>query len=198
MRVHVIIILLLWSLGSAVPAQSAADPFLGDIQCFGFTFCPRGWAECNGQLLPISSNTALFSLLGTTYGGNGTTNFGLPNLQGKHLLQAGSGPGLTARSQGSSGGSESHTLTAAEMANHTHSISAYPREADKTAAGGNVWGKSGDGSLTYVSAAPPTVPLRADALAPSGVLSPQAVDISQPYLAMRCCIAIQGIFPPRP
>jgi microcystin-dependent protein len=196
MRTYSIILLLVWILSRSVPSYGSAEPFIGDIQCFAFNFCPTGWLECNGQVLSIASNTALFSLLGINYGGDGRTNFALPNLLGKHLVQAGIGAGLTPRGQGQTGGSDYHTLTPTEMPSHTHTISAYHREADQTVAGGNVWGKSADGSLTYSNAAP-TVTLRPDAVAPSGSGTPLSVDIRQPSLSMKCCIATQGVFPPR-
>src|ERR1700755_2085298 len=97
-----------------------ADPFVAEIRAFPFNFAPKGWALCNGQILPISQNTALFSLLGTTYGGNGTTNFALPNLQGCAPLQAGQGPGLTDRSLGEVGGTPTVTLLTTEVPQHTH------------------------------------------------------------------------------
>jgi microcystin-dependent protein len=197
MRSYLIIILLAGILGCAIPATASDEPFIGDIQCYAFNFCPVGWLECAGQTLTIVGNPALFSLMGITYGGNGTSNFMLPDLRGRHLVQAGAGPGLTARTQGQTGGSESHTLTLAEMAGHSHTLYAYPREADKPTASGNAWGKSGDGSPVY-STAGPTTTLRPDALAPSGYASPVPVDIRQPYLSLKCCIAVQGIFPPRP
>src|SRR5438034_4503587 len=97
-----------------------ADPFVAEIRLFGFNFAPKGWAMCNGQLLPISQNTALFSLLGTTYGGNGQTTFALPNLQGSVPMGAGQGQGLSVRDLGEAGGSEAVTLLASEMPAHTH------------------------------------------------------------------------------
>ncbi len=117
-----------------------SDPYLGEIRIFAGNFAPKGWALCNGQILPISQNTALFSILGTTYGGNGTSNFGLPNLQGAAPLGAGQGPGMTQRDLGEIGGESSVTLTQVEMPTHTHGT------IGSNAAGGqppanNVWSK---------------------------------------------------------
>src|SRR6266496_5051174 len=99
-----------------------ADPFLGEIRIFAGNFAPRGWAVCNGQLLAISQNTALFSLLGTTYGGDGRTTFGLPNLQGRAPMHQGQGPGLTPRTLGEQAGSQTVTLIANEMVSHNHAM----------------------------------------------------------------------------
>ena len=108
------------------PCRVAAqpEPFLGQLMLVGFTFCPRGWANANGQLLEISTNTALFSLLGTTYGGNGRTTFGLPDLRGRVPVHVGTGPGLSAYRQGQRSGQETVTLTAAEMPAHRHTVNA--------------------------------------------------------------------------
>src|SRR5437762_3949648 len=113
--------LSLCSLHGNASAQ-ASDPFLGQIMCAGFNFAPRGWAELNGQLLPISQNTALFALLGTQYGGNGQTTFALPDMRGRVLIHAGQGPGLTLRDQGESAGTEQVTLNNAQLPAHTHTV----------------------------------------------------------------------------
>src|SRR5687768_10460045 len=106
-----------------------ADPFVAEIRCFGFNFAPRGWAQCNGQLLPISQNTALFSLLGTNYGGDGKTTFALPNLQGSVPMNQGQSGGTSDRSLGEASGSESITLLASEMPAHTHAFNAVESTA---------------------------------------------------------------------
>jgi microcystin-dependent protein len=165
-----------------------SDPFLGEIRCFGFTFAPQGWAMCNGQLLPISQNTALFSLLGTTYGGNGTNNFALPDLRGRVGIHLGQGPGLSNRTQGESAGEENHTLLATEIPVHTHGIAAggaqtTNRPSGALAARGGVYAATGDGTQMQ-----PT--------GQSGGSQPH--NNMEPYLVLNYCIALQGIFPSRP
>src|SRR5690349_20962116 len=113
-----------------------SDQFVAEIRIFPFNFAPTGWAFCNGQLLPISQNTALFSLLGTAYGGNGVSNFALPNLQGRVPIGSGDGPGLTPRARGNSLGEESHVLLGGEMPSHTHSLGASSNGASDAVAGG--------------------------------------------------------------
>ena len=135
-------------LGLSAPV-AAQDPFLGEIRWVGFTFAPRGWAECNGQLLSISQNTALFSLLGTTYGGNGLTTFALPDMRGRLPLHQGQGPGLSNRVQGEVGGAESHTLSVAEMPAHDHGGSSHTHTIPSLA----VDVRASSGAATSVDAA---------------------------------------------
>ena len=116
-----------------------SDPFIGEIRLFGFNFAPTGWAQCNGQLLSISQNTALFSILGTTYGGDGRTTFGLPNLQGQAALNTGQGPGLSYRQLGESGGEPSVTLNTGEMPPHGHLAAASSTTADQPGPVNNLW-----------------------------------------------------------
>src|ERR1700744_2566780 len=116
-----------------------AEPFIGQIEAFAFSFAPKGWAQCAGQLLPINQNTALFSLLGTTYGGNGTSNFALPNLQGMTPMQAGQGPGLSRRDLGETGGEESVTLLTTEMPSHSHIVTADTGTANSGDPTGNIY-----------------------------------------------------------
>jgi len=168
-----------------------ADPFLAEIRITGFSFAPRGWAFCNGQVIPLSQNTALFSLLGTTYGGNGSSNFALPDLQARAPLQAGQGPGLSDRVLGQSGGQATVTLQPAELPSHTHAL---------RAAGGAAVTGAPAGSLATASApvyGPPSDPVAmADAaLAPTGEGQPHPN--RPPYLALNFVIALQGIFPSR-
>lgn len=110
------------ALSGVFPQQSSTQPYLGEVALYSFNFAPQNWAQCNGQLLSINTNQALFSLLGTTYGGNGTSNFALPDLRGRVVIQQGQGPGLTPRSIGQSGGTETTTLTVLQMPSHTHTI----------------------------------------------------------------------------
>jgi microcystin-dependent protein len=171
-----------------------ADPFVAEIRIFGFNFAPRGWAFCDGQLLPLSQNTALFSLLGTTYGGNGNSNFALPNLQGRAPMQPGQGPGLSARSLGESGGEENVTLLQSQIPAHQHTLNVVndigedngpgPTQGLARSTGGRLYGASG--TLT---------PMNVSSLSPAGGSQPH--NNMQPYLTMNFCIALQGVFPPR-
>jgi microcystin-dependent protein len=170
------------------------DQFVAEIRIFPFNFAPTGWALCNGQLLPLSQNTALFSLLGTMYGGDGKVTFGLPNLQGSAPMHAGQGLGLTSRPVGAQGGADSITLLESEMPAHTHGFAASAQPGEDPAAAGHVLARSTGASL-YQTAASPVVPLGPQALAPSGGSQPH--NNLMPYLTFNFCIALQGIFPPR-
>jgi microcystin-dependent protein len=176
-----------------------ADPFLAEIRVFPFNFAPTGWALCNGQLLPISQNTALFALLGTTFGGDGKSTYALPGMQGNAPVHAGDdpAPGLTERFPGEEGGSEFVTLLQSEMPAHAHSMLASLGEADLTAPSPlNVMAES-TGGFAYKSGSPGTqVTLAAQALSPSGASFPH--NNMMPYLKLNFCIALQGVFPPRP
>lgn len=172
------------------------EPFVAEIRIFAGNFAPAGWALCNGQIIPISQNTALFSLLGTTYGGNGTTTFALPNLQGMAPLQAGQGPGLSNYDLGQSAGAASVTLIASEMPAHTHSVSATAAPGDNPDPNGNVWGLAGAARGTNMySAGPGNSAMSPSAFATAG--SSQPHNNMPPYLALNFIIALQGIFPPR-
>src|SRR5712691_9144945 len=177
-----------------------SSPFVAEIRMFGFNFPPKGWAFCNGQLLPIAQNTALFSLLGTTYGGNGTTNFALPNLQGSAPMHPGQGTGLTNRVLGEAGGETTVTLTTTNMASHTHALQGSTAAASATDPSGNVYARAQHGGPTvglawaYTAAAPDTN-LNATALGLTG--SGQAHNNVMPYLTVNFIIALQGVFPAR-
>jgi microcystin-dependent protein len=171
------------------------DQFIAEIRIFGFTFPPNGWAFCNGQLLPISQNTALFSLLGTTYGGDGITTFALPNLQGFAPMQQGQGPGLSLRSLGAIGGEQNVTLLATAMPAHTHTAQGYPNAGGHGPAN-NTWSDAnqrGIGAYTPTSAQ--NVPMSSAALSSTGGSLPH--NNMMPYLVLNFCIALVGIFPPR-
>ncbi|ACU06859.1 microcystin dependent protein [Flavobacteriaceae bacterium 3519-10] len=131
-------ILSLTVLLSVTNLKAQAEPYLGQIAFVAFTFAPKGWAECNGQLLPISQNTALFSLLGTTYGGNGQTTFALPDMRGRVLIHNGQGNGLSNYELGQTGGTENHTLTIAEMPQHIHNVNAVSAEGNQNVPTGNL------------------------------------------------------------
>ena len=172
-----------------------SDPFVAAIRIFPFNFAPRGWAFCNGQIMPISQNTALFSLLGTTYGGDGKSTFALPNLQGSAAMQPGQGPGLTLRDLGEAGGTESVTLLTSEMPMHTHQLKASGSPANQPGPGPNNSMARVQGATPYAAPAN-LVNIAPQALAPAGGSLPHSN--LQPYLTLNFCIALQGIFPQRP
>lgn len=170
-----------------------SSPFVAEIRIFACNFAPTGWAQCNGQLLPISQNTALFSLLGTYYGGDGKSTFALPNLGGSAALNHGQGAGLSDRFLGESGGEQFVTLLQSEMPNHDHSLQASGQVGNRRPVSGNALARS-TGANMYL---------------PSGTITPmafQAVTVQggslphnnmSPYLTLLFCIALQGVFPPR-
>jgi microcystin-dependent protein len=177
------------------------QPFIGEIQLFGFNFNPRGWAFANGATLPISQNTALFSLIGTIYGGNGQTTFQLPNFAGRAGCQQGSGPGLSTRSLGQAFGANTVTLTSNQIPAHNHGLNGYlPSDATKRTsspvANGGLSQPSSTANRPFVSSAPNTTfaPTMLQANAGGG----QAHQNQQPYLGVNFCIALQGIYPSFP
>ncbi|MBS1794014.1 MAG: phage tail protein [Acidobacteria bacterium] len=165
-----------------------ANPFLGEIRLMSFVFAPRGWALCNGQLLPINQNQALFSLFGTTYGGNGQINFALPDLRGRVPMHFGNG-----HTQGERAGEVAHTLTISELPAHNHAIQVSTGDTNNAATAGpnNYWGQSADNSTVYNTSA--------NAAMAAGVITnqggSQAHANMQPYLVLSFCVALQGIFP---
>mgnify|MGYP000617676986 CR=1 FL=1 len=174
-----------------------SDQFVAEIRIFPFNFAPRGWAQCNGQLIPISQNTALFSLLGTTYGGNGTTNFALPNLMGRVPIQPGQGAGLAQRSLGEEIGQESVTLLQSEVPFHTHSLMGNATPSDTPRVENNTVARSAAGTSSFqTNTSANLVPMAAQTLPPAGGSLPHTN--MMPYLVVNFCIAMQGIFPPRP
>lgn len=175
-----------------------SDPFVAEIRIFPFNFAPKGWAFCDGQLLPISQNTALFSLLGTTYGGDGKSTFALPDLQGSAPMQPGQGQGLSLRDLGEIGGVESITLLVSEMPFHTHQFQAHGVDLANLNAGdpNRVLGASANASLYQNNAASSPVIMAPQALPPAGGGLPH--NNMQPYLTLNFCIALQGVFPQRP
>ena len=186
--------LSLMGLHGAASAQ-ASDPFLGQIMCAGFNFEPRGWAELNGQLLSIAQNTALFALLGTQYGGNGQTTFALPDMRGRVLMHAGQGPGLTLRDQGESAGAEQVTLNNAQLPAHTHTVTPQGSPSDATLMSPANGVPATKARTTLYAPGPGTVPMSPVLTSPAGSNSP--VPVMQPYLTVRCFIAMQGVFPSR-
>jgi microcystin-dependent protein len=171
-----------------------ADPFVAEIRIFPFNFAPRGWAWCDGQLLPLSQNTALFSLLGTTYGGNGKSNFALPDLQGRAPMHPGQGPGLSLHDLGETAGSETVTLLESEIPAHPHALMASTSPANQP-------GPTPNNSLARTQGATPYGPatnlvgMAPESLAPAGGDQPH--NNMMPYLTYYFNIALQGVFPPR-
>jgi microcystin-dependent protein len=170
------------------------DPYVGEIRIFAFNFAPRGWATCDGQLLPISQNTALFSLLGTMYGGDGKTTFALPNLDGAVPMAAGSGPDGTEYFQGQTEGSAAVTLIQSELPAHSHSLSVSTRNASEKNPQNQALAV-GQGIGMYGANNQPTTTMAPESLSISGGSNPH--NNMQPSLVFTFCIAMQGIFPPR-
>jgi len=163
-----------------------AEPFLSEIRIFSFNFPPKGWALCNGQLLPINQNQALFALLGTTYGGNGQTNFALPDLRGRAPIHDGNGHTLGERT-----GETSHTLTIAEMPTHAHTLNASSTDGALASPVGNFWGSNSERPYSADTS-------NAVGMNPTGISNvggSQAHENRMPSMALNFCIALQGIFP---
>jgi microcystin-dependent protein len=172
-----------------------ADPFLGEIRIFAGNFAPTSWALCNGQLMAISQNTALFSILGTQYGGDGKTTFALPNLQGNAPMHQGQGPGLSVRVVGETGGATSATLIMNQMAIHTHSLSAASSLASGRDPTNNPLARSRNGSAYGTNPNLNVVNMSTQAVSQTGGSQPH--NNMQPYLGLTFIIALAGIFPPR-
>jgi microcystin-dependent protein len=172
-----------------------SDPFLAEIRIVGFNFPPTGWAECNGQLLPLSQNTALFALLGTMYGGDGKSTFALPNLQGCGAVHQGQGQGLSEYFIGQMGGAETVTLLESEMPAHSHALNAQGTPASTGTPSANVTPARSAGGAAYKIPGP-TGQMALQELTPQGGSLPH--NNLMPYLVMRYIIAMQGIFPQRP
>lgn len=173
-----------------------ADPFVAEIRMFPFNFAPKGWAWCDGQLLPLSQNTALFSLLGTTYGGNGKSNFALPDLQGRAPMHPGQGPGLSLHDLGETGGSDTVSLLESEIPSHSHTERADtangPAEANSLSPSGSKFLGVTNRAMYGIGQ---QVMMSDLSLAPAGGDQPH--NNLQPYLTVYFCIALQGVFPPR-
>jgi microcystin-dependent protein len=174
------------------------DPFVAEIRIFPFNFAPKGWAFCDGQILSISQNTALFSLLGTTYGGDGRVTFALPNLQGSAPVNSGQGPGLTQRDLGEIAGETDVTVLVSQMPQHSHHVNCATSAANNPNPVGNIWATAGTrgAAVNLYSATPGSSPVMnpvASGLFGSG----QPHNNLPPYLTLNFCIALQGVFPPR-
>lgn len=167
-----------------------SEPFLAEVRLVGFNFAPRGWAFCDGQILPINQNQSLYSLLGTTYGGDGRTTFALPDLRGRTPIHVGSGHSL-----GQKSGEETHTLSAAEMPQHNHTLQGSNNPADNVApSNARVWGNA-DVNAYRAAAGATAGSMSNEALTNTG--GGQAHNNMQPWLAVNFCIALQGLFPSR-
>ena len=171
-----------------------SDPFVAEIRIFPFNFPPQGWAFCNGQLMPISQNTALFSLLGTTYGGDGRTTFALPDMQGSAPMHPGQGPGLSDHVLGEAAGTDTVTLLQSEIPLHSHALNTFNDVGEDRIPGPTEAMARSTGGLLYASPGALT-PLSLNALPPAGGNLPH--NNLMPYLTLNFCIALQGIFPPR-
>lgn len=176
-----------------------SEPFIAEIKIFAGNFAPRGYAFCDGALLPISQNTSLFSLIGTIYGGDGRTTVGLPNLKGRAAMHPGRGPGLTARRLGQAGGVQTVTLPATQMPNHTHVAQATTTQADQTVPTNRLFGTGpSSGRQTTPLFAPDTstlVNMQNPSLGNTG--GGQSHENEQPYIALSFIIALAGLFPSR-
>ena len=172
-----------------------ADPFVAEIRIFPFNFAPKGWAFCDGQLLPLSQNTALFSLLGTTYGGNGKSNFALPNMQGNAPMHPGQGPGLSLHDLGETGGSQTVSLLESEIPAHSHTMNASTQDGGDSHPQNNLLAQGIAIGQYIASNTGPFVNLNPNALPPAGGDQPH--NNMQPFLTLNFCIALQGVFPPR-
>ncbi len=172
-----------------------ADPFVAEIRIFPFNFAPKGWAWCDGQLLPLSQNTMLFALLGTTYGGDGKSNFALPDLQGRAPMHPGQGPGLSLHDLGETGGSDTVTLLESEIPLHQHVLRASADPANAQIPTAQLTLARSSGGNAYDTNTNGLVAMSPNALAPAGGDQPH--NNLQPYLTFYFCIALQGVFPPR-
>lgn len=204
------------------PAQAGAEPYIGELSWVGMNFCPQGWAEANGQLLSIGANQALFALIGTYYGGDGETTFALPDLRGRSMVHAGQGAGLSPVAQAEVAGAEQHTLTAAQMPSHTHTATTTVTDLEVTstlygsAASGNATSPAGAALATTKKSTQVYAAGSPDQAMASGSVQTtisggtgattvdatnsgtSAVPVRDPYLGLKACIAMEGIFPSRP
>ena len=172
------------------------DPFVAEIRIFPFNFAPKGWAFCDGQILPLSQNTALFSLLGTTYGGDGKSNFALPDMQGNAPMHPGQGPGLSLHDLGETGGSDTVSLLESEIPSHSHTLMADNNNALLNIPGPDEALARSQGANVYCSVTNQNIVQMSDnTIAPAGGDQPH--NNLQPYLTLNFCIALQGVYPPR-
>jgi microcystin-dependent protein len=190
-RMMVLVFSLLF-LAPCANAQVGSTPWVGEVLLVPYNFAPTGYALCNGQILPIASNTALFSLLGTQFGGDGKTNFALPDLRGRSPIGSGQGPGLSSYVVGQMGGEEQVTLTVSQMPSHTHTVKAASSLANQSAAGGNAWAAQ---SLLQIYSSSAGSSMAPGAVSTAGGGQPH--DNLSPYLTLNYIIALEGIYPSR-
>lgn len=170
-------------------------PFVAQIQPVAFNFAPRGWITCDGQLLAISSNTAVFSLIGTTFGGDGRTTFGVPDLRGRSMVGVGSGPGLTHRSWGQRGGANTISITTSHMPQHSHTLFGVDDTGDSRSPAGDVLATSNVGDKNYKKSTNGNTAMNSTSIGSSGGNLPISID--NPYLGIYICMALQGVYPSR-
>jgi len=192
LRTFALTVMLLFGGSFALPA-AAQTPYLGEVKCFAFNFVPIGWAALNGQILPINQYQALFALLGTQYGGDGVQNFALPDLRGRTIVATGSGPGLTPRIIGQSGGSETNTLAVANLPPHAHTFAPLGSTNDATSVSPAGQVASSKARTTLYTSPANLVNMASGVTSSTGSAVP--VNGMQPYLTFTCAIALQGIFP---
>jgi len=187
--------------GGAMTPQSAkadSDPFIGEMKIVGFGFCPRGWAQADGQLLPINQNDALFSIIGTIYGGDGRTTFALPDLRGRIVIAEGTGPGLSTAQLGQRSGVIQTGMTTASMPAHSHAVNANNEDGNFAGPGGKLLAAAptgGSGNETIYSTATPNKTMSSQMISNTG--SGLAIPVEDPKLGILHCIALQGIYPSR-
>ncbi len=192
--ISVLVLAVMLALGTIqVTPAWASDPFVAQIKIFPYNFAPRGWAFCNGDLLPIAENTALFSLVGTTYGGDGRTTLGLPDLRGRFAMHAGRGPGLSERRLGEKGGVEQVRLTEAQIPSHRHQLNAHKSQGRQDAPNNNVLAY--DRREDQYSTEAPDVDMNSAAIGSAG--GGWAHNNMPPYLGFNYCIALWGLYPSR-
>ena len=188
------------SIGLSAPAHAqAGTQFIGQISLFGANFCPRGWSNADGQLLPISQHTALFSILGTTYGGDGRTTFGLPDLRGRRSVGFGNGPGIGSYYMGQKGGSTGFTLTLGQLPSHNHTgtVAASPTAGDTNQPVRNSFAMAPTGNNIFLDGSPAINNMHAGTIRIVNNGGGQTVNKLSPYQVLRWCVALQGIFPSR-
>lgn len=189
---RILALALVSALGSlGLPQGARADPpYVGEVVCGGWNFCPAGWAECNGALLPIAENDTLFTLIGTTYGGDGQSTFALPNIAGRTMVHTGTGSGLSPRTLGESGGVETVTLTSSQIPSHNHPVQVHTGVEQSASPTNRIVGPA---NAPMYSTAAANIALGASAVGSTGGSQPH--NNLQPYLAAKCCISLFGIFP---
>ncbi len=195
MKKITILLVVFMSLFSVNKTVAQSEPFIGQIAVVAFNYAPQGWAKCEGQLLPIAQNQALFALLGTTYGGDGVTTFALPDLRGRVPMGDGNGPGLTPRVLGEKSGSETNTLTIAQMPMHNHTVNASTVDGDQNVPTGSIPANTKALDKEYTASAANTT-MSPSMIGVSG--GSQPVNNIQPYATLTYIIALQGVWPTRP